>query len=275
MKRLLTLSLGLILLGAQIILTTPTSAQKALDRIVKSGELRVGMTLDQPPFSMKSKSGSPIGFDVELAEILSQSLDLKLKIVELPFHELLPGLTNGSIDLVISGMTITPQRNINASFVGPYMISGKSIITKSRNLALADESEDINQKELKIVALKGTTSEKFSKTYLDMANLILVEKYEAGIDLLLKDQADLMIADYPTCVLAQIKYPDAGFVTLNEPLTIEPIGIALPPNTPQLTNLLENYLKSLEIAGALAEMEDFWFNNPGWLQEVEVIKIKY
>lgn len=51
--------------------------------------------------------------------------------------------------------------------------------------------------------------------------------------MLLNDQADLMIADFPICVQTQYKYPDAGFITLNEPFTIKPIGIALPLHAPQ------------------------------------------
>ena len=232
------------------------------------------MTLSQPPFSMKSKAGEAIGMDVEIAELLAQSLELKLNIVEMPFHELLPSLESGKIDLVISGMAITAERNLKFSFVGPYMISGKGIITKSAILAKAGGSEDIDKEDLRVAAMKGTTSEKFTKSLLSHCKLVSVENYEEGIAILMDNKADLMIADYPICILAQIRYPNAGFVTTEEPLTIEPIGIALPANAPQLTNLIDNYLKSLALTGILDELEDFWFTNPKWVSDMGGIQFR-
>ena len=68
-----------------------------LSRIVTSGELRVGMSGTQPPFSVKSKSGELIGYDVDLANLLAAAMDVELKIVEKPFAQLLPALEAGEV----------------------------------------------------------------------------------------------------------------------------------------------------------------------------------
>jgi len=104
---------------------------KVLNKILKSGELRVGTSGSQPPFTMKSKDGQLMGYEIELAKLLIDAMNIKLKFVEKPFSELLAALEKGEIDVIMSGMTITPERNLKATFAGPYIVSGKSILAKS------------------------------------------------------------------------------------------------------------------------------------------------
>ena len=102
-----------------------------LAQIVKSGKIRVGMSGDQAPLNVKSKSGEIIGLEADLANLLASSMQVDLEIVQKPFAQLLPALEKGEVDLVMSGLTITPERNLRVAFVGPYFVSGKSILTKS------------------------------------------------------------------------------------------------------------------------------------------------
>jgi len=71
------------------------TAQSIINKIIKAGEIRVGMTGTQPPFSMKAKSGEIIGYEVDLANLLAEGMGVKVKIVEMPFASLLGA---GSID---------------------------------------------------------------------------------------------------------------------------------------------------------------------------------
>ena len=131
-------------------ITVPGITQNTLSKIIKNGEIRIGMTGNQPPYSMKTKTDRLMGYEVDLATILAESMGVKLKMVELPFSELMPALQNGKIDAVMSGMTITPERNMKALFAGPYTLSGKSILTKSKVLAEISEAEEANLKKYKI-----------------------------------------------------------------------------------------------------------------------------
>jgi polar amino acid transport system substrate-binding protein len=58
-------------------------------------------------------------------------------------------------------------------------------------------------------------------------------------------------------------------VTTEQPLTIEPIGMALPPPDPQFLNLVTNYLSTLQISGILPALEKKWFNDGSWMLNVE------
>ncbi len=251
------------------LLNIPAQAQNRLNKILERGEIRIGMSGNQPPFSMKAKSGELIGYEVDIAKLLAESMNVKLKIEQIAFPDLLPALKEGKVDLVMSGMTMTPKRNLQAAFVGPYILSGKSILTKSTILAKASDSEEINQANLKLATLKGSTSEDFVNNFLTNTDLSLVNNYDEAIKLLSDDQVDAVVADYPICILTMARYPDAGFATLNQPITLEPIGMALPPDDVLLLNMVQNYFNAMLLAGLLDGLESYWFEDGSWLIQVE------
>jgi len=160
-----------------------------LDRIVETSTLRVGMSGSQPPFNMKARDGAPMGLEVDLANVLAAAMKVELKIVEKPFAELIPALEAGEVDMVMSGMTITAERSRQVSFVGPYAMSGKSILTTSAALARAEAAEDLNQSDIRLVALANSTSEEFVRTNLPEAQLTTVGSYDEAIEMLRADQA--------------------------------------------------------------------------------------
>ena len=248
-----------------IVFTVVGIAQNTLSNIIKNGEIRIGMTGNQPPYSMKTKNDKLMGYEVDLAQILAESMGVKLKMVTMPFSELMPALKSGKVDAVMSGMTITPERNLKALFAGPYTLSGKSILTKSKVLAEISTADEANLKKYKITCLKGSTSEEFVRTFMPNVEIIPVDNYDAGVDMVLNDQADALVADVPVCLITLLRYQDEGLVLLDEPLTIEPIGMALPPNDPQFLNLVENYLSALELSGALEMLDQIWFQDGKWL----------
>jgi polar amino acid transport system substrate-binding protein len=79
------------------------------------------------------------------------------------------------------------------------------------------------------------------------------------------DKADAIIADYPICRVALLRNPDAGLVSFVVPLTVEPIGIAVPKEDPLLATWLENFLVSLRTTKQLEALQNKWFDNPEWL----------
>ena len=55
---------------------------------------------------------------------------------------------------------------------------------------------------------------------------------------------------------------------LVSPLTVEPIGVALPPNDPLLINLVQNFLNLMEGTGTLETLKQKWFNDGSWIGEL-------
>jgi ABC-type amino acid transport substrate-binding protein len=246
-------------------LSSVAMAGETLQRVIDFKTLRVGMSGDQPPFNMVNRDGAPMGFDVDLAMALAGAMRVKPEIKRMPFGELMAALEKNEIDMVISGMAITPERAEAASFIGPYMMSGKSILTKDSVLAKASEGQQFNRSDLKLAALQNSTSADFINTVAPEATLVEVETYEEAIAMLNKGKIDGLVADMPICMLTVLRYPDAGFVTLEKPLTVEPVGIAVKATDPQFSNLVDNYLEAYARVGILAKLRAKWFENSDWV----------
>ena len=99
-----------------------------LDRIQEKKELVVGTAASMPPLNMTTKDGQIIGMEMDLARFFAAGMEVKLTVKPMNFNELLPALEAGQVDMVLSGMTMTPGRNLKVAFVGPYVGSGKSIL---------------------------------------------------------------------------------------------------------------------------------------------------
>ena len=248
----------------------PVCAQGSatIKRVVDSGELRVGMSGSQPPFSVKSKEGKLIGYEVDLANMLAEAMGAEAKFVEIPFGKLLDALENGEVDVVMSGMTMTPRRNARVAFVGPYIVSGKSILTKDSTLAAMDEAEELDKSTISLVTLENSTSQKWVERLMPSAKLVTAANYDDAVNMVLEDKVTAMVADMPICAISVMRHQDKGLVTTVEPLSIEPIGIALAPGDSLLLNMVENYLGALEVLGVFDALEDKWFGDASWMINV-------
>ncbi len=260
-KTLAFVGLALVSLTA----ANSTLADGTLQRVADFKVLTVGMSGNQPPMNTYNRSGQLMGFDVDLARALAAAMKVKLDIKVLPFGDLMGALDKDEIDMVISGMSITPERTRDAFFVGPYMMSGKSLLTKDSVLARAESSADFNRANLKLVALKNSTSADFARDAAPDAQLQEVGNYDEGVEMVINGEADALIADMPICVLSVLRFPDAGLATLSRPITVEPIGIAVSGKDPMFLNLVQNYVDAYGKSGLLAKLRKKWFEDKGWI----------
>jgi polar amino acid transport system substrate-binding protein len=180
------LALSSAIACAQLGLETSASSS-SVARISEAGVLRVGMSGSQPPLNMTTRAGELIGMEVDLARLLANAIGVEAELVTMPFGDLLPALVDGKVDVVISGLTMTPERNLRVAFAGPYLVSGKAVLTKSAALAAAEEPSDVNQ-PLRMAALAGSTSESFVKRHLPEVELVATTDYDEAIRQVIDDE---------------------------------------------------------------------------------------
>jgi len=240
----------------------------AIDAIQQRGELIVGTSGSMPPLSMTTKDGKVIGFDIDMARYMADSMGVKLNVQTMSFKELLPALQAGQVDVVISNMTMTPERNLKVAFVGPYLTSGKCILSKIETLAQADETTEINDPKTRLAAVEGSTSQVFVEELAPKAKLFPTKDYDEALGMVFQDKVHAMVADYPLCVVALMRYPDKGLISALSLLTYEPLGVALPANDPLLVNWMDNFLHRLKKTGHLAKLKARWFEREDWLDQL-------
>jgi len=261
-------AVGLVAGSAQLAMAAGGTVSSVLDRIQAKKELVVGTAANMPPLNMTTKEGQIIGLEVDIASLFAGGMGVKLTLKQVKFSDLLPALEAGQVDMVISGMTILPERNLKAAFVGPYFASGKSILTKAANADALSDSAKINNPDKVLVALKGSTSQLFVERVFPKAKLVLTDDYDQAVAMVRDEKAQAMVADYPICQVSVFRYPDAKLATLKNPISYEPLGIALPAGDPLLVNLVQNMLSTLEKSGELELLMQKWFKDPSWVKRL-------
>ncbi len=127
---------------AAALLCLPAGLAAAADlppAIAKSGTMRVAIVPNYPPLDFKDPAtGQLTGFDVELGEAIAKKLGVKIAWQETSFDQMMPALSTGRVDAILSGMSDLPTRHEAASFVD-YIKSGPQFfVQKSREAEFKD-----------------------------------------------------------------------------------------------------------------------------------------
>lgn len=246
---------------------TTVIAGPSIDRILKKGELTIGTSGDYPPFNMKTKDGKLVGYDVDLGTIVASSMGVKVKFVQVPFDQLLTSLEKGKVDMVISAMSITPKRNLKHAFIGPYFISGQSMVTTKETAIKAEKLSDIDNADFTLAVARGTTSETAAKTNLKKAKVTVAKDINEAVQLLLTGKVKAIFTDTATGFVTAYRNKDKNLVSTSQ-LTYEPFGIAIQGNDPLFVNYIENALGYLKGSGTLDIMIETWFKDGSWLKDL-------
>ncbi len=259
-------SIAVIVLFIALMAGGIANAGAVLEGILKKGELVVGLTGDQPPLNATTKDGQIIGLDADIAQAIAMSMGVKIRYAKMPFSELLPSLQAGKVDMIVSGMTMTPDRNLKVAFVGPYHVSGKGILTKLKSLELV-KKDGVNTEKFKVATLKGSTSQYVVEKVAPKAKLTLAASYDEAVNLLFQDKVDAVIADYPYCAYVAFRYPEKQLAVGESKLTFEPLGIAVREDALWI-NGLENFVKMMIGSGDMNALQEKWFKSGAWIKQL-------
>jgi polar amino acid transport system substrate-binding protein len=241
---------------------------EVIDRIQKRGSIIIGTSGNQPPLTMVDRNGRLIGLDMDLARIVAAAMDVEPSIKKMDFGDLIPALEAGQIDMIISGMTITPERNLRVAYVGPYFVTGKGILTKSKNAERMQNVTSLNNPDVTIAVLRNSTSEAFIRRFITEAKVLAPNSLDIAVQALIRGDADVVFADYHSCAVFAMQYKNEGLVAGLGNFTYDPLGIAVPASDPLFINWLENFLFSMQGSGDLGELGKRWFQDSRWLEQL-------
>jgi polar amino acid transport system substrate-binding protein len=130
-----------------------TAAKSVLQKVIDAKVLTVGMVLSIPPYESKDASGTPVGYDVDLAQALADSLGAKLQIVDMAADARIASVQTGKVDVLFTAITRTLERAQSIDFTIPYVASGPVLVA----LAGGSISSPQDMTGKKVGVLKGTT----------------------------------------------------------------------------------------------------------------------
>lgn len=107
--------------------------------------LKIGTEVGYPPFEYFDADGKTlIGFDIDLGKTIASQLNLNAQFIDTAWDGIFAGLNTDRYDIIMSAVTITPERLENYDFTQAYIGNGQSIILRKDSNLVIMEPKDLN-----------------------------------------------------------------------------------------------------------------------------------
>ena len=237
--------------------------------ILKRGELRVGFEAGYLPFEMANKKGDFIGFDIDMAKEMAKAMGVKFVPVNTAWDGIIPALVTKKFDIIMSGMTVTQERNLKINFADPYIIVGQTILLNKKHEGVVTSYKDLNDPKFVVTSKLGTTGEQAIKRLIPKATYKSFEvESEAALEVL-TGKADATVYDLPFCATFMAQRGEGKLIFLDEPFTFEPLAWAIRKGDPDFLNWLNNFLRQVKNDGRYDQIYNKWIKSTEWIKETE------
>lgn len=234
-------------------------ADKSLSAIKKRGVLLVGSDMPYGVMEFFDGNHQPAGVDVDIAKEIATRLGVTLKFEDYDWEALFLKVKKGEIDLAISSISITPQRQKEMLFSDPYFDGGQVIIAQAENSSIGGINDLAGKK---IAVQKDSTGYTEAAKYTTDDRIYAYpnfDPYSDGTSIvadLKNGKFDAIIVDYIQA-LNLIKN-DREIKIVGVPFTTESYGIATKVDNTLLIKKINSILANMEKEGKLQEIKTKW-----------------
>ncbi len=223
--------------GDQAAETKQYPANSTLGKIQEAGEITIGVKYDVPPFGFENpQSGEIEGFDVDIGRYIAEELGVEPKFVEAISDNRIPFLERGTVDLILSTMTINQERDMEIDFSEPYYIAqGRILVPKGSDIKGV---EDLAGK--RVCTALGSTYEETIREEAPDADLKLVDTYSECLELLQNKAIDAISTD--DVILTGMIIQDDTLEMVGDKLTTEPYGVGIKDGDKQMKTFVDGVL---------------------------------
>jgi lysine-arginine-ornithine-binding protein len=230
--------------------TTTTTGAKVTT--FKPGILMMGSDTTYPPFELM-EGNKAVGFDVDLATEIAKRLNVKLDVIPTAWDGIIPGLKTDKYDVIMSAMTITPDRSKEISFSDPYIDSDQSIAVKIGSPIKTEADLKGKVIGVQIDTTGQMTAEKMTglKEIRKFDTILLAfEDLELG-------RIDAIVNDFP--VNSYMSKTRGKTVVAQKIKTNEKYGIGVKKSNNQLRLAINDELQKIKADGTFDTIYKKWF----------------
>ena len=262
---------ALVALSGVVATSLPAMADDLIADIQKRGTLKVGMSTFVP-WAMRDKQGELIGFEIDVATKLASDMGVEVEFVPTAWSGIIPSLIAKKFDVIIGGMSITPQRNLTVNFTTPYAHSGQMMAANTKLASNFATMNDYNKPSVTIACRRGATPCKAAQKLFPKSTLRQFDDDAQAFQEVVNGNAHAMISSAPKPRFWSEAYPNEVFVAFDgENLTRGNEGFALRKGDSDAMNFFSNWIVVNTSSGWLTERHDFWFKNrSGWKDMVKL-----
>lgn len=264
MRLLFTPLFSLLLLLVTI--TSQAGELRNLQQIIRSGELRVGVSLADP-WTMKKTSGELMGSEIDIANRVAADMGVKPVLKSYDWEALLPALRNGDIDVIMAGMVISPDKALQVNFTRPYASAGISLMANTELTRSFKTAEELNNATVAIGAVANTTQADVAKRVFSKAAIKTFPTQQLLVDAMLAGKLHAAVALDPEPRFLQLRHPDKIDLPLGKPLISGREAFAIRQGDADLLAFLNAWIESREADGWLDSTRSYWFDSLNWQEQ--------
>lgn len=255
------------LLGLAISLPSMASDTPNLDKINDRGTLRVGMSTFVP-WAMRDKQGELIGFEIDVAKRLAQDSGWKVEFVPTAWDGIIPALLAQKFDVIIGGMSITPERSKSVLFTSPYSHSGVQVAASKELADDFSEFSDFNSRRVKIAARRGAFTVQVARETFPKAKILQFDDDAQAFQEVLNGNAHAVIASSPKPEHEAVKNSDKLFIPFTDRLSKGNEAFAVRLGEEDKAAFFNQWIDARTQDGWLKERYEYWFSTLDWQDQI-------
>jgi len=249
-----------LILAAMLTLSGTASAD-LLGDIQKRGVMKVGMATFVP-WAMRDKDGNLIGFEIDVATKVAEDMGVKVEFVPTAWSGIIPALIAKKFDLIIGGMSITPQRNLTVNFTVPYAHSGQQMAASTKLAEGFDSMDDFNSSKVTIACRRGATPCKAAQKLFPKATVRRFDDDAQAFQEVVNGNAHGMISSAPKPRFWSDAHPTKVFLPFGDQnLTRGDEAFALRKGDHDALNFFSNWITVNTSNGWIGETHAYWFQD--------------
>ena len=256
-------SLALVLALGWSSLAAAAGDTDMLASVKKRGVIRVGFSTFVP-WAMQDKDGKFIGFEIDVATRLAKDLGVKAEFIPTKWAGIIPALLTGQFDIIIAGMTVTPERAEKVDFSVPYDYAGMDLVANKEKAAGFSSLADFNKPEVVLSARTGGSAKAAIEEHMPKATVRYFDEEAQALQEVLTGRAHAFVSSAPLPAVQAAKHPDRLFRPLPDTFTKEPIGFALRKGDAVNLRELNAWIEKAHKDGWLKERKHYWFETTDW-----------
>jgi cyclohexadienyl dehydratase len=229
------------------------------NHILKKGMIRVGTTGDYKPFTFYNPHTEKFeGYDIAMAQMLAGDLGVKLVFIETTWANMLDDLLANRFDIAMGGISWNLEREQSVLMTDPYFIDGKVALIRKEDTHRFTALHDIDLPEVRIGLNPGGTNEKFVKSIIRRAHIVIVPHNLDIPEMVASNKVDVMITD---CIEARYyeNQNDLLFAALTDlPFTKAPMVYMVPKENSDFLNWVNQWMEKSKITDQWQKEKQAW-----------------
>ena len=247
--------------------TAAISQPGTLEHVLKSGILRVGVSLFTP-WTVQTKTGELVGYEIDVAKQLAKDLGVKLELHVFEWKNIVPALLKRKMDIIAAGMVITPQRALKVNFSQPYAASGVGLVTNVALTKTFTGLNNLNTSNIVMSVVKDTVSEALVRRVFSNATIKTFTSSQEAIQAVTTGKVHGYVELNPIPTFAVLEHPGILDEPLSKPLLTTQAGFAVKKGDPDFINFLNAWIISHKANTWLSSTHAYWFDSLAWQQDL-------